>query len=58
MEAEAPKKPSQDSTPAEAKPERTGIAAFFGFASKPQTEGEAAESKPSRKGWWQRGADK
>jgi hypothetical protein len=61
MEAEAPKPsvPVRDEQPlAESKPERSGLAAFFGFAQKPQTESEQTEAKPSRKGWWQRPADK
>ncbi len=61
MEAEGPPKPPQgrdEPTPPEAKPERTGIAAFFGFAAKPQNDGDATDAKSSRKGWWQRNADK
>ena len=61
-EAEAPTKPAPilDEQPvAEAKPERSSIAAFFGFGAKPPTtDSEPADSKPSRKGWWQKGADK
>jgi hypothetical protein len=61
MEADAPKKPTQtrdEPASAESKPERSGLAAFFGFAGKPQTESETADQKSSRKGWWQRNADK
>jgi len=60
LEAEAPKKQPparrEETAPVESKP--SGIAAFFGFATKPQNESDTAESKPSRKGWWQRPGDK
>ncbi|MBI1211613.1 MAG: Rne/Rng family ribonuclease [Alphaproteobacteria bacterium] len=61
MEAEPAKPVTQPraETPAlEPKPERSSIAAFFGFTPKPQPEGEGAETKPARRGWWQRDADK
>jgi hypothetical protein len=62
MEAEAQKKPTppREEPSTEAKPERTGIAAFFGFSPKPTpaAEGETSDAKASRKGWWQRPVDK
>jgi ribonuclease E len=60
MEAEPPKPAPQlrEEAPPESKPERSSIAAFFGFTPKPQPESEPTDSKPTRKGWWQRNADK
>jgi len=61
MEAQPPKPAPQlreESVAVEAKPERSGLAAFFGFTPKPQPETEPQDAKPSRKGWWQRPADK
>jgi ribonuclease E len=57
-----PRKPApqirEEATAPETKPERSSIAAFFGFAPKPQPESEPADAKPARKGWWQRTDDK
>jgi ribonuclease E len=61
MEADAPKVPAQsreEPASGESKPERSGLAAFFGFAAKPQAENDGSDQRPSRKGWWQRNADK
>ena len=59
MEAEPPKPAQQrDEQTAEPKQERSSIAAFFGFTPKPAAESEPAETKPTRKGWWNRNADK
>ncbi len=52
------KKIREEATAPETKPERSSIAAFFGFAPKPPPESEPADTKPARKGWWQRADDK
>jgi hypothetical protein len=58
MEAEPPKPAPQREEAAEPKQERSSIASFFGFTPKPAAEAEPTEAKPTRKGWWNRNAEK